>query len=58
MRLLDWIFYLHFLNDPLRVGKFSFSIAVAVVALSAIIGYIIGAMLVVTWNGVRRRVSG
>ena len=32
--LLDWVFYLHFLNNPLHVGAFNLATAIALVVIT------------------------
>ena len=52
--LLDWISYLHFLNNPFRVAAFSLPTAALLVGITAIIGYIFGWVLAFLWNLFRK----
>ena len=52
--ILDWIFWLHFLNNPLRVDPFGASRAFGLIALTSVIGYIYGAGFALIWNWFHR----
>lgn len=52
--LLNFVFWVHFLKPPFVVGEFSVGIALILIAVTAVIGYIIGVILAVLWNWVHR----
>jgi len=51
--LLDWVFYFHFLNNPLHVGAFNLATAVALVVVTSMMGCVVGCILALMWNGMR-----
>lgn len=52
--LIDFIFWLHFITPPYRIGEFVLARAIGLVAVTAVIGYIIGYAIGVIWNRVHR----
>lgn len=48
--LINWIYKLHFLNNPFIVGPFSVKIAAALVAVTFVVGYVAGWFFVFLWN--------
>jgi len=52
--LLDWIYTLHFLNNPFRVAAFDFATAALLVSVTAVVGYIFGWVLALLWNAFHR----
>jgi hypothetical protein len=48
--LLDFIFRLHMITPPYKVGAFNFGTAFALVLITALIGYVIGFVIGVIWN--------
>ena len=51
-RYLDFIFGLHFISMPVTILAFSWVGALELVVLTAIIGYVMGAILAYIWNKV------
>ncbi len=47
---LDWIFGLHFLNNPFTVAAFNMSSAVVLVVFTFIVGYLLGWIFTWIWN--------
>ena len=52
--LLDWVFWLHMLNNPLKVDAFSAPRALVLVALTTAIGYLYGAVFALIWNAFQK----
>ncbi|MDO8585298.1 MAG: hypothetical protein Q7R85_04255 [bacterium] len=48
--LLDFITTLHFINNPVAVGPFSFGIAALLVAVTFAVGYAVGWVFASVWN--------
>lgn len=53
--LLDFIYKVHFLNNPFTVAAFSASKALALIVVTAIIGYIAGSAFALLWNKMHGR---
>lgn len=52
--LLDWIYGIHFLNNPYSVQIFDAVKWVTLVVVTAIIGYIVGYVFSLLWNNVHK----
>lgn len=48
--LLDWIYHLHFLNNPFHVADFNISTAILLVVVTSVFGYFLGWLLTFSWN--------
>ncbi len=48
---LDYILKLHFVDLPLRVARFDWATAGALVGVTALLGFIAGALFALAWNG-------
>ncbi len=48
--LMDFIFQLHFLNNPYTVTPFNITNAVFLVVVTFIVGYIFGRIFVLLWD--------
>lgn len=55
--LLDWIYALHFLNNPFQVGPFRFGTAILLILITSIIGYLFGWVLAFLWNAIHKKQS-
>lgn len=55
--LLDWIYALHFLNNPFHVADFSIGTAALLIVVTSVVGYVFGWILAFFWN-VFRKTSG
>jgi hypothetical protein len=53
--LIDFIFWLHFLKPVFVVEPFAIGRALALVAVTAAIGYVIGLLGAVLWNRLQSR---
>lgn len=52
--ILDFIFQLHFLNNPYTVSPFSLTNALLLVIVTFVVGYVIGWVFVWLWDYVHR----
>lgn len=48
--LLDWIYGLHFLNNPFQVSPFNLLTAIFLIIVTSIIGFIGGYFFAFLWN--------
>jgi hypothetical protein len=56
--LLDWIYYLHFLNNPFHVAAFSAQTAILLIVITSVLGYIFGWVFAFLWNAFYRKAEG
>lgn len=47
---MDWVFSIHFINNPFTVGTFDLITAVTLVVVTSIIGFAIGYLFATVWN--------
>ncbi len=52
---LNWIYELHFLNDPFVVGQFDILHACLLVIVTGVVGYILGSVFALLWNVVHKK---
>ncbi len=55
--LMNWIFRLHFIEPPYTIMPFNFGVAIALIALTSITGYLSGWLLAAIWNWLRADTS-
>ncbi len=48
--ILDWVFWLHFLTNPMQVEMFEFTRALMLVAFTFAVGYVVGWVGTQLWN--------
>lgn len=53
--LMDWVFVLHFLNNPFTVGSFNLMTAVTLIVFTSIIGYVVGWVFAYLWNWILKK---
>lgn len=54
-RWMDFIFSLHFLNNPFQVGVFNMTTAVILVIMTFVVGYGFGWIATRVWNRIQRK---
>ncbi len=53
--LLDWIYGIHFLNNPFVVASFNPTTAVVLVLFTAAVGYGVGWVFATIWNKIVKK---
>jgi hypothetical protein len=51
--LMNWIFRLHFIEPPYTIRPFNFGMAIALIVITSITGYLSGWVLAAIWNWLR-----
>lgn len=51
--LTDWIFRLHFIQPPYTIMPFRVGLAIGLIALTSIVGYVSGYLFGAIWNWLR-----
>lgn len=47
---MDWVFSLHFLNNPFTVGTFNIVTALTLIIITSIVGFAVGWVFATIWN--------
>lgn len=55
--VVDFVFWMHFMKLPIVVEPFAFGRAAILVAVTAALGYVLGACFALFWNWVHARAS-
>ncbi|MFH1012345.1 MAG: hypothetical protein V1760_01215 [Candidatus Peregrinibacteria bacterium] len=52
--ILNWVYKMHFLNNPFTVAPFNLGTAVTLVVFTTIVGYVIGWIVSLLWNALHK----
>lgn len=52
--VLNFVFWMHFIRPPYTAGPFNVGVAVILVAVTAVIGYLMGYVLAELWNSIHK----
>ncbi len=52
--LLDWIYSLHFLNNPFVVQSFNAVLWLTLIVVTAAVGYVFGYVFALIWNKINK----
>ncbi len=52
--LLDWIYSLHFLNNPFVVQSFNVVLWLTLIVVTAVVGYVFGYVFAIIWNKINK----
>lgn len=52
--LLDWVYALHFLNNPFKVGVFSLTTTAILVVVTFVVGYVFGWVFAYLWGMIKK----
>ena len=55
--LMNWIFRLHFIDPPYTILPFNFGVAVTLILVTSITGYVSGWFMAAIWNWMRAETS-
>lgn len=50
--VIDFVFWMHFIKPVYVVGSFNFAIALLLIAVTAMLGFVVGFVFSVLWNKV------
>jgi len=53
--LMNWIFGLHFLNNPFQISAFNIGTAALLVLVTFAVGYVFGSVFARLWNTIQRK---
>jgi len=53
--LLDFVFMIHFLNNPFTVGAFNIATALTLIVVTGILGYVFGWVFAYIWNWAHKK---
>ena len=52
--LINFVFWLHFLNSPFTVAAFHWSTAILLIVVTGVIGFFLGFVFALVWNWLHR----
>jgi len=53
--VIDWIFRLHFIQPPYTIALFQFGLAIMLIVVTSVVGYVFGWILAGVWNSLHAR---
>ena len=53
--LTDWIYWLHFVNNPLRIRQFEITTSIMLVVITSLVGYAVGFVFANVWNFLHKK---
>jgi len=52
---INFVFSVHFLNNPFTVSAFNFTTAITLIIVTAIVGYVVGWVFAYIWNWAHKK---
>jgi hypothetical protein len=54
-KFLNWVYSIHFLNNPFKVNPFDLNKSLTLIVATAVIGYVLGCFFAMVWNWLHKK---